>query len=138
GNTIGFTTDSSLFMARMILDGVLDELPELQLIACHGGGAFPYLATRFDVMWERTTTARKNKAPPSSYLRRFWYDAIVYDQQTLAFLVERAGVDRVLYGSDYPFTIGDMKGMLGRVDALPAAQRDAIRSGNAHKLFDLA
>ena len=26
GNTIGFTSDTSLFMARMILDGVLDEL----------------------------------------------------------------------------------------------------------------
>jgi aminocarboxymuconate-semialdehyde decarboxylase len=43
----------------------------------------------------------------------------------------------VLYGSDYPFSIGDMKGMLGRVDALPAAQRDVIRSGNATRLFDL-
>jgi aminocarboxymuconate-semialdehyde decarboxylase len=138
GNTIGFTSDTSLFMARMILDGVLDELPDLQLIACHGGGAFPYLAARFDIMWERTVSARGNKAPPSSYLRRFWYDAIVYDQPTLRFLVERVGVDRVLYGSDYPFTIGDMKGMLGRVDALPAGQRDAVRSGNAGKLFALA
>lgn len=137
GNTIGFTTDTSLFMARMILDGVLDELPDLKLIACHAGGAFPYLAARFDIMWERTTSARKNKAPPSSYLRRFWYDAIAYDQPTLDFLVSRVGADRVMYGSDYPFTIGDMKGMLGRVDALPAAQRDAARSGNAEKLFDL-
>ena len=47
------------------------------------------------------------------------------------------GTDRVLYGSDYPFTIGDMKGILERVDALPAAQRDALRSGNAGRLFDL-
>jgi aminocarboxymuconate-semialdehyde decarboxylase len=43
----------------------------------------------------------------------------------------------VLYGSDYPFSIGDMKGMLARADALPAAQRDAVRSGNAERLFDL-
>jgi predicted TIM-barrel fold metal-dependent hydrolase len=42
----------------------------------------------------------------------------------------------VLYGSDYPFTIGDMKGILARVDALPHAHRDAIRSGNAEQLFD--
>lgn len=137
GNTIGFTTDTSLFMARAILDGMLDELPDLQFIACHAGGAFPYLAARFDVMWERTTSARRNKAPPSSYLRRFWYDAIAYDQPTLEFLLARVGTDRVLYGSDYPFTIGDMQGMLGRVDALPAAGRDAVRGGNAARLFDL-
>ncbi len=137
GNTIGFTSDTSLCFARLILEGVLDELPGLQLIACHGGGAFPYLAARFDIMWERTTSARKNEAPPSTYLRRLWYDSIVYDQPTLEFLVERVGADRVLYGSDYPFTIGDMKGILARVDALPAERRDAIHSANAERLFDL-
>lgn len=137
GNTIGFTSETSLFVARMILEGMLDELPNLQVIACHGGGAFPYLAARFDIMWERTTSARKNEAPPTSYLDRIWYDSIVYDQPTLDFLVARVGADRVLYGSDYPFSIGDMKGMLSRVDALPPEQRDAIRSGNATRLFDL-
>jgi aminocarboxymuconate-semialdehyde decarboxylase len=137
GNTIGFTSDTTLCFARFILEGVLDELPDLQLIACHGGGAFPYLAARFDIMWERTTSARKNQAPPSTYLRRLWYDSIVYDQETLDFLVERVGPDRVLYGSDYPFSIGDMKGILSRVDALPGDRRDAIRSGNAERLFDL-
>ena len=137
GNTIGFTSDTSLCFARFILEGVLDELPDLQLIACHGGGAFPYLAARFDIMWERTTSARKNQAPPTTYLKRLWYDSIVYDQPTLDFLVERVGHDRVLYGSDYPFSIGDMKGILARVDALPAERRDAIRSGNAERLFDL-
>jgi aminocarboxymuconate-semialdehyde decarboxylase len=137
GNTIGFTSDTSLCFAKFILDGVLDELPALQLIACHGGGAFPYLAARFDIMWQRTVSARKNQAPPSTYLNRLWYDSIVYDQPTLDFLIERVGVDRVLYGSDYPFSIGDMKGVLGRVDSLPAQQRDAIRSGNAERLFDL-
>jgi aminocarboxymuconate-semialdehyde decarboxylase len=132
-----FTSDTSLFVARMILDGVLDELPNLRLIACHGGGAFPYLAARFDIMWQRTVSARKNEAPPSTYLNRFWYDSIVYDQATLDFLIERVGPDRVLYGSDYPFTIGDMKGILARVDTLPSERRDAIRSGNAERLFDL-
>jgi aminocarboxymuconate-semialdehyde decarboxylase len=54
-----------------------------------------------------------------------------------ATLVSYVGEDRVLYGSDYPFSIGDMPGVLARVDALPAAQRDKVRSGNAHRLFDL-
>jgi aminocarboxymuconate-semialdehyde decarboxylase len=70
-------------------------------------------------------------------MKRLWYDSIVYDQPTLDFLVDRVGADRVLYGSDYPFTIGDMKGILARVDSLPGHHRDAIRSGNAARLFDL-
>jgi aminocarboxymuconate-semialdehyde decarboxylase len=138
GNTIGFTSETSLFMSRVILEGMLDELPNLQLIACHGGGAFPFLAARFDRMWEVGSSGRKNKSPPSTYLKQFWYDSIVYDQPTLGFLLERVGADRVLYGSDYPFTIGDMKGILARVDALPAGQRDALRSGNAGRLFDFS
>jgi aminocarboxymuconate-semialdehyde decarboxylase len=89
-------------------------------------------------MWERARgVGSKIERPPSSYLRRLYYDAIVYDQATLEFLVARVGADRILYGSDYPFQIGDMKGVLERVDALPAGQRDAIRSGNARSLFDL-
>lgn len=136
-NTIGFTSESSLCFARMILDGFLDDFPSIKLIACHGGGALPYLIGRFDKMWEKTTSVRKIQSPPSTYLRRIYFDSIVYDQPTLDFLVKVAGADRVLYGSDYPFLISDMKGILGRVDALPASQRDAIRGGNAKQLFNL-
>jgi aminocarboxymuconate-semialdehyde decarboxylase len=138
-NSIGFTSESSLCFARMIFDGMLDELPRLKLIACHGGGAFPYLVSRFDIMWERTANRAGSRiqAPPSSYMRRIHFDSIVYDSNTLEFLVKQVGADRVLYGSDYPFQIGDMAGVLKRVDALPADQRDAVRSGNALRLFDL-
>ena len=50
---------------------------------------------------------------------------------------EQVGVDRVLYGSDYPFNLGGMTGVLARVDALGPERADAIRSGNALALFDL-
>lgn len=138
-NSIGFTSESSLCFERMIFDGMLDELPRLKLVACHGGGAFPFLVARFDIMWERTANhaGSRIQSPPGSYMRRLHFDSIVYDQNTLDFLVRQVGADRVLYGSDYPFQIGDMPGVLKRVDALPAKQRDAVRSGNALKLFDL-
>ncbi len=135
-NSIGFTSESSLCFARMILDGFLDEFPKLNLIACHGGGAFPYLVSRFDILWKRAN-AGKIKEAPSTYMRRIHFDAIVYDQKTLNFLVEQVGYDRVLYGSDYPFLIADMTGVLARVDTLPAEQRDAVRSGNALRIFDI-
>lgn len=134
-NTIGFTTETSLCFARMFLHGMLDKYPGLKLIASHGGGALPYLIARFDRMWERGSTPPKSKAPPSGYLDKVWYDSIVYDRQTLAFLVEQVGSDRILYGSDYPFLIGDMKGMLARVDALPPTVRDMIRAENTRALF---
>lgn len=137
GNTIGFTTETSLCFARMILDGFLDDFPRLNMIACHGGGEFPYLVARFDRMWEVSRGPRKIETPPSTYMSRIWYDSIVYDQKTMDFLIESVGADRVMYGSDYPFSIGDMPGVLSRVDSLAPGARDAVRSGNAMRLFDL-
>lgn len=136
-NSIGFTTDTSLCFARLILDGFLDRFPKLELIACHGGGALPYLAARFDQLWAKTGSVRRIERKPSTYLRRLWFDAIVYDQRTLRFLVDQVGADRVLYGSDYPFMIADPIGVRRRVDALPAAERDAILRENARRLFRL-
>jgi aminocarboxymuconate-semialdehyde decarboxylase len=137
-NSIGFITDTTLCFDRMINSGFMDEFPKLKMIACHGGGYLPYLSARLDQIWDRAIPPEyKAKDAPSSYMPRLWYDSIVYDQETLEFLIKRVGVDKVMYGSDYPFRIGDMPGNLKRVDALPPDQRDALRSGNALKLFDL-
>ena len=103
-----------------------------------GKVSYDYLIARFDRVWKVSTVASRTiKSPPSSYLKHIYFDAIVYDQETLDFLVEQVGVDRVLYGSDYPFNLGDMTGVLARVDALGPERADAIRSGNALALFDL-
>ncbi|MCW2366449.1 aminocarboxymuconate-semialdehyde decarboxylase [Sphingobium sp. B7D2B] len=136
-NTIGFTSDTALVYARFILTGFMDKFEGLKLIACHGGGTLPYLIARMDKMWENTTSRRLVNKPPSAYFRKFWYDAIVYDQPTLEFLVKQVGEDRVLYGSDYPFSIQDMVGVKARVSALPPVQRDKILGTNAQQLFKI-
>jgi predicted TIM-barrel fold metal-dependent hydrolase len=43
----------------------------------------------------------------------------------------------VIYGSDYPHTIGDMPGCLKRVNGLAAAARDKVRGRNAQRVFGL-
>ncbi|HWJ68805.1 MAG TPA: amidohydrolase family protein [Sphingobium sp.] len=136
-NTIGFTADTSLCFARMILTGFLDRFADLKLIASHGGGTLPYLIARLDQMWARGKSKQLIDNPPSTYLRRFYYDAIVYDQKTLNFLVESVGSERILYGSDYPFLIQDMPGVKARVEALPEMQSRMILNDNAANLFKL-
>jgi aminocarboxymuconate-semialdehyde decarboxylase len=64
-------------------------------------------------------------------------DAVVYRPEALALCIGVGGADRVMYGSDYPHNIGDMEGCLARVDALPAAQRAAVRGANAQRIFGL-
>ena len=50
--TAGFTFDTTLAISRMILDGFLDQYPNLSIIASHGGGTLPYLAGRLDLFFE--------------------------------------------------------------------------------------
>ena len=75
--------------------------------------------------------------PPSSYLKRIYYDAVCYRSEALALCIEVGGVDKVMYGSDYPHDIGDMKGCRARVDTLPEHQRTAVACGNAERIFKL-
>jgi aminocarboxymuconate-semialdehyde decarboxylase len=136
--SIGFMFDTSLAVARMCFDGFLDRFPNLKLIASHAGAALPYLVGRLDICFDNMNACRtKTETRPSEYLRRIYYDSVTYSPGALALCIEVGGADRVLYGSDYPHNIGDMKGILARVDALPAAQRDAVRGANAQRIFNL-
>ena len=136
---VGFMFDTTLAFAHMIFSGFLDKYPRLKLIAAHGGAALPYLAGRFDICHERIpacSSAIKDK--PSSYLKRIYYDTVVYEQDALALCIKVAGsADNVLYGSDYPHNIGDMAGCLARVNALPVDEAKRVAGKNAERIFKL-
>jgi aminocarboxymuconate-semialdehyde decarboxylase len=135
---IGFMFDTTLAIARMIYDGFLDTYPNLKIIAGHAGAALPYLAGRLDVCFNNMKAAQENiSASPDEYLGRIWYDAVTYRQDALEMCMHVGGEDKLLYGSDYPHNIGDMKGCLARVDALPGAAAKAARGGNAARIFGL-
>lgn len=135
---IGFTFDTSLAIARCIYDGFFDRFPRLKLIASHGGGALPFLVGRLDICWDNIPAARaKTAEPPRNYMRRIYADSVVFRQDALDMAVSVFGTDNVLYGSDYPHTIGDMAGCLSRVDALPGDVREKVRGFNAQRIFNL-
>ena len=135
---IGFTFDTSLAVARCIYDGFFDRYPNLKLIASHGGGALPYLTGRLDICWDNIPAARaKTSEPPRNYMRRIYVDTVVFRQDVVNMCVSVCGPDNVLYGSDYPHTIGDMAGCLSRVDALPDQVRHQVRGANAQRIFNL-
>lgn len=136
--SIGFMIDTSTAVIRMIGDGFFDRFPNLKLIVAHAGGTLPYLVGRLDRVFDKTRRARVNiDRPPSEYLRHLYYDAVTYRQESLEMCVQVGGEDRVMYGSDYPFNIGDMVGCLGRVNTLSAPAREKVRGDNAVRIFGL-
>ena len=75
----------------------------------------------------------------SEYFRLLYFDSLTRSVPALNYLVETVGYDRVMLGSDYPFGMGDFTPLVS-VEALPHlsdAQREAIFSGNAIRVFGL-
>ena len=136
--SLGFTFDTSLAVARMVYDGFFDRYPKLKIIASHGGGALPFLAGRLDQCYDHIPACRVKIAErPSQHLRNVYCDTVVFRQDALDMAVSCFGTDNVLYGSDYPHTIGDPIGCLARVDALSDGVRDKVRGLNAQRIFGL-
>jgi aminocarboxymuconate-semialdehyde decarboxylase len=136
--SIGFTFDTSLAVSRMIYDGFFDRYRNLKIIAAHGGGALPYLISRMDQCFDNIPACReKISVRPSEYMPRIYADAVVFAPGVLELCVAGFGADNVLYGSDYPHTIGDMPGCLRRVNGLQDAARDKVRGNNARRIFEL-
>jgi aminocarboxymuconate-semialdehyde decarboxylase len=139
--SLGFMFDTTLAVTRMILAGVFERYPHWPLIVGHTGATLPYLAGRLDICYQNIPEARQGgiPKPPSEYLKRLYYDTVTFDMNALMLAYRTAGARRLLFGSDYPHVIGDMKGCADRVAAMPISEgnRELIRAGNARRIFKL-
>jgi aminocarboxymuconate-semialdehyde decarboxylase len=134
---VGFMFDTTLCIARLILDGFFDRYPKLKIVAAHGGGYLPYVAGRIDMFFAQETLVEAQiDGPPSRYLDAIWYDSVVYNPGALALCLEVSGPSQVMFGTDLPMT-ADVDTLYAVVDGLPADQAAAIRSANARRLFGL-
>ncbi|MEI2731147.1 MAG: amidohydrolase family protein [Dermatophilaceae bacterium] len=136
GNVVGQPTETTVALSHLVFSGVLDRFPHLKILAAHGGGYLPTYIGRSDHAWLVRPDARGCADLPSDYLRRMWFDSLVYTPQALELLVETVGPDRVVLGSDYPFDMG-VTDPVDRLDAtlLGDPTRDLIRAGNAAGLL---
>ena len=137
-NLTGNPLETCIAASRLILSGFLDRHPTLKVVLVHGGGFMPYQIGRLDHGFRvRAETRASITSPPSSYLRRFWYDTITHASIPLKFLIELVGPDRVVLGTDLPFDMAD-----DRFDhyfsALDSCDQDAVTSDNAAALFGIA
>ncbi|MGC1467322.1 MAG: amidohydrolase family protein, partial [Pseudolabrys sp.] len=108
-NLIGNPLDTTIAAACLIFGGVMDRHPKLKICLAHGGGFVPYQAARWTHGWEVRPEPKKNVPnKPTEIIRRFYYDTILHSKETLEFMIERTGAERVVLGSDYPYDMGMM------------------------------
>jgi len=136
---VQYTFDTTLGVGSVLMSGVLDRFPGLKLVLSHGGGAYPYLAGRFDIMHRRMDRAAQGDVAlklPSAYATQMTYDSIVHAPKALRFLIDVAGLDNVVLGTDYSFPPADMEPLAHlRSAGLSAAAIDAIADANPRRVF---
>jgi aminocarboxymuconate-semialdehyde decarboxylase len=134
-----YTFDTTLGVGSLLMSGVLDRFPRLKLVLSHGGGAYPYLAGRFDIMHRRMDRAAQGDVAakmPSAYAPQMTYDSIVHAPKALRFLIDLVGLDNVALGTDYSFPPADMEPLgLLRSAGLSAVEIEAIADGNPRRVF---
>ena len=139
-NSIGNLVDRAVTFATLVHGGVLDAHPDLKIVLGHGGGYTCYGIGRMDHAWQVRTEARAHiTQPPSAYLRRFYYDCIVYTEEALRFLIDSVGVDRVVFGTDWPYDMAldwPVAWVLGMTSLSPE-EKDAILCKNLERLLGI-
>ena len=138
-NVIGFPYATAVAAASLIFGGVMDRFPKLDVVLPHAGGMFPPLIGRWDHGAEVREEMRQAKEPPSAYLRRFYYDTIAHNDALMMNVIRQVGVDRIVMGSDYCFSIGDEHPVasVNRLNELSVAERELILGKTAARLLRL-
>jgi aminocarboxymuconate-semialdehyde decarboxylase len=112
-------------------------------IPVDGGGNLVFQKGRLDSAYEATGweadpyfTDNISK-PPSHYLGQLYYDTCTLSTDSNRFIIQTMGVDHVVFGTDYPFDIGDPEGRrsVPVIDSRPEADRAKIYKSNAESLL---
>lgn len=139
-NAFGNPAETALTASHMILSGLLEEHPNLKICLFHGGGHLPYQIGRLDRAYAMRQEARRQlSAPPSTYLKHFYFDTITHSPAALAHLIDLVGANQILLGSDYPFDMGyeQPASELDAVPGLSIADKAAILGGNAQRILGM-
>ena len=113
---------------------------DLKICIAHGGGYIPGYWGRFDHAWAHREDCRVTiKKPPSEYLKKLYFDTVVFDERELKHLIEIWGADHIMLGTDYPFDMAepDPVGFLSRVKGVSKKDMALVAGGNAERLLGL-
>jgi aminocarboxymuconate-semialdehyde decarboxylase len=154
-SVLGWPYETAVTLARLVFSKIMDEYPDLKVIAHHLGGVIPYLEGRvghsFDQMGVRTSdedyeSLRKSlKKRPYDYFKDFYVDTAVEGARAATVCgLDFFGADHVVFASDCPFDKekgpGYIRDTIKVLNSLPLsnAEREKIYYRNAEALFGIS
>ncbi len=137
-SSLGNMFDNTIALTRIIMSGILDEFPRLNLVCPHLGGTLPYIVGRLD---HQTQVLKRGPTyltrSPTEYLKSIWLDVVSPMPLAIKFGHEFMGPDRLLFSSDHPWVEPSLIIDCVRSAGLSVGDQEKIFSGNARKLFQL-
>lgn len=134
----GWHNETGIHFLQMLLAGVFDRHPDLQIVLGHWGEMVPWYMERLDEALPQRAT--RLERPISDYLRHnAWITPSgMFSQAQLDYIVRQLGTERLIMSVDYPFVGQEgALGFLQDADLAPEA-REAFAHGNAERLFGIA
>jgi aminocarboxymuconate-semialdehyde decarboxylase len=133
GAGVGSVVNSTVGALRLVLSGMLDRQPGLDVIFPHLGGTVPYLFRRIS---DRSGSGDASRDFESYWLERIWLDSYSGHAPALRCAIDTVGPTRIVLGSDYPDR-ARLQGAIRDIEdaGLRPADRDAILGGNALRWF---
>jgi len=133
----GWHIETAVHVLRLILGGVFDRFPNLQIVIGHLGEGLASMFQRVDIMAPAVT---KLQRPVTAYLREnvhYTFSGFFFPPTFLSLLLELGGVDRIMFSVDHPYQ--SMARGRAFLEQLPvsAADKERIAHGNAERLFRL-
>jgi len=139
GNIIGNPLETTLFLTKLIFDGVFDRFPRLQVCGAHGAGYLPSYLGRVEVTCDVRANAKcANKKKPSEYLKaNIISDSMVFSDEGIRHLAAEMGPGRIVYGSDMPFNWPDTIDLIVNASYLSNADKEAMLGGNLMRMLKI-
>jgi aminocarboxymuconate-semialdehyde decarboxylase len=144
-----------LFMARLVLSGVLERHPGLRILTHHGGGMIPTFAQRVGANpvgfqgpehQPELESFQRLAKPPLEYLKMFYADTTVGAvARTIRISLDFFGPSHVLFASDWPYgppspsleaNLTPTLRVLGEL-GLPESDLAQVLAGNARRVLGL-
>jgi 6-methylsalicylate decarboxylase len=132
-----FPFDTTRAVVNLLYSGTLERCPAIRLQLAHMGGTAPFIAHRIgELAGREPDRAARVPAGALEYLGRLHYDTgLSNNVPALAATRAVAGLDRIVFGSDWPYAVlPEGEDPAPGLAALPADERAAVDAGNAAAL----
>lgn len=134
----GWHSETGIHALRLILAGVFDRLPGLQIIIGHMGEMIPFMLGRINNVFA-PLTSQLRRSVPEYFLQNFSItSSAFFTAPPLLLALQTVGVDRILFSVDYPFSTNEQgRAFLDNV-SISQADKEKISHLNAERLLKIA